>query len=132
MRLLRTAGTLEEDDCVGAKFINHLAARSARRARDTVVVGDRHGLNLDLGAELGNRGENCRSLRAVGHSVRSILHIAAGKDFAVGEQDRRADVKIRVRSMRILHHFDSRSLQFLAQIGGNHPLRHIEISAQRD
>ena len=49
--LLRAVSALEEDRRVGAEFVNHLAARAARRAGHSLIVDYRDGANLDLRAQ---------------------------------------------------------------------------------
>src|ERR1700680_1853900 len=111
VRLLRSGSALKKDSRVGAELIYHLSARTARRTRYPMIVSDGYSLNFNLGARLGDRGEDCGSFRAIRHSIRGVLHVAARKDFAICQQDRRAHVKLRIGSMRILHHFDGRLLQ---------------------
>lgn len=119
MRLLGAVGALEKDGRVWPELIDHLAARSAGRAGDAVIVGNGHGLNLNLGAELRNRSENCGPLGAVGHAVGRVLYIATGEHFAIRQQDRRTHVKVRIRSMRVLHHLSRGLLQFFPYIDGD-------------
>lgn len=113
MRLLRTGGSLKENGGVRAKLVDYLAARSARRARDAVVVGDSNRLNLNLWAELRDCGKDRGSLCTIGHSVGCIFDIATRKHLSVREQDGSPHVKIRIGSMRILHHFDCRLFKLL-------------------
>src|SRR5208282_2190547 len=97
VRLPGAVCPLKENGGVRAEFVNYLPASSAGRTRDSVVVGDGDGANLDLGAQRGYRRENRGTFGAVGHAVRSVLDIAAGENLAVGEQDRRADAEVGIR-----------------------------------
>jgi len=124
VRLLRTGGPLKENGRVRAKLVDHLATRSTRRASDTVVVGDCNCLNFNLWAQLRDSGKDRGSFGAVSHSVGCILDIAARKHFPVREQDRGAHMKIRVRGMRILHHFDRRLLEPFPHVSGEYLLGH--------
>lgn len=77
MRLLRSVGSLEKNRRIRTEFVNYLAACSAGRARDSVIIRHSDRADLDLGTQLRNRGENRSSLCAVGHSIRSVLDITA-------------------------------------------------------
>jgi hypothetical protein len=86
---------------------------------------------------LGDRRENGRSLRAVGHAVRSVFDVAAGKDFSIRQKDCCAYVKLGIRRVRVSHHFDSRVFQFFPHTGGDGFLGHSgqqyrEMFADRD
>ena len=118
MGLLGSASPLKENSGIRAEFVDHLPARAAWRAGDSVVVGNGNGANLNLRAELSDCGKNCGPFGAVSHAVRCVLDIAAGKDLAVAEQNGGTDMKIRIRCVRILHRFTGGSLQFLPQRRG--------------
>ena len=124
MRLLGAVCALEKDGGVGAEFVNDLAACPARRAGDAVIVGNGDRLNFDLGSELRDRGKDCSALGAVGHAIGSVFHVASGKYFAVREQDGGAHVKVRVGSVRVLHHLGRSALQSLLCGGRNVFLAH--------
>src|ERR1700739_1583951 len=85
--LLRTLIALIEDDGIGAELVNHLTASTTRRAGHSLRVRHRDSHNLELGPFCGDGGENCRALGAIGHSIRSILDVAADKDVALGSED---------------------------------------------
>ena len=93
MILLWTLTALEKYGCVGAEFIDDLAARTARRTSNVLVVHDGDGADLDFGTELRDGRKNRRTLGAVRHSVRGVFHIATGKDLAVRQQNGGADPK---------------------------------------
>lgn len=131
MRLLRPGRTLKENNRFGAELVDDLAARPARRTRDPMIIGDGDCLNLNLRTQLGDSSEDCRPLGAVGHSVRGVLHIATGKDLAVGQQNRRAHMKIGIGGMRILHDPDCRLLQLFTYADGDCFLEHKEINSAR-
>src|ERR1700722_8605688 len=80
--LLWSGGPLEKDGRVGTELVDHLAAGAARGAGDAVIIGDGDGTNLDLRAQCGHCGKNRSALGAVRHAIRSIFHVAAGKDFS--------------------------------------------------
>src|SRR5579885_3657542 len=98
--LLGTVCTLKKDRRVGSELVDDLPAGATRRAGNSMVIRHGDGLNFDLRAQLGDRSENCSSLRTVRHSVRGILHVATRKYLPVCQQDRRSYMKVRVWSVR--------------------------------
>ena len=70
-----------------------------------MIVGDGDGVNLDLGAELGDGRKDRGALGAVGHSVRRVFDIASGEDLAFRSEDGRADSKVGKRRVGVLHYF---------------------------
>ena len=118
MGLLRTIGTLKEDDRIRTEFVDHLPASTARRAGYAMIIGDRHGLDLDFRTQLGNGREDRRAFRAVRHSVRSILDVAAAENLSIGKKDGRPDSKLRIRRVRVLHYLGRRLFEFLPHDGG--------------
>jgi len=70
-----------------------------------MVIDHRNCTYFNLRSKRRHGRENRRSLRAGGHSVGSIFHIAAREDFSVREQDGGPDPEPRVGGMRVLHYF---------------------------
>jgi len=102
---------------IGAKLVDHLATRATRGARDTMVIRYRNRPNFHLRSKFRHCGEDRRPLGAIGHSVRSILHIAAREDLSAVGQNRRSDPEIGVRRMCVLHRLARRAQQSLTRIG---------------
>jgi hypothetical protein len=50
--LFRALRALEKYDCIRPKFVNHLTAGAARRARHSLIIGYRDGVNLHSRAQL--------------------------------------------------------------------------------
>ena len=96
-----------------------------------MVVGDGNGANLNLWTQLRDGREDRGSLRAVGHTVGSVLDVAAGKNFTVREQDRRANVEVGVRRVGVLHDLCRSLLQSLSRSGGQVCVAHREKQVRR-
>src|SRR5579862_3357676 len=105
VRLLGSSGALKENCCIRPEFVNHLPACPAWRTCDTVIIRHRDGLNLNLRAQFSHGRENRSPLGAVRHSIRSIFYVTSGKDSAIGKKNRRADVKVGIWRVGILHDF---------------------------
>ena len=113
MGLLGAVRALKEDGGIRAELVDHLPTGTAWRTRQASIVGHRDRLNFNLRSQFGYGGEDRRALGAVGQAVRSVFHIATGKDSAVGQQDRGADPEFGVWSMRVAHNAGCRVLQSL-------------------
>src|SRR6516165_10391542 len=83
VRLRGTIDAFEEHRCIGPELVDHLPARTARRARHSTIVRHSDGLDFDLRSQFSHGREDRRALGTVRHAIRSILHIAAGKYFPV-------------------------------------------------
>ena len=103
MSLPRPVGTLEEDDCVGAEFVNDLTARAAWRTGYSLVIDHGDCADLNLWTELRDGRKNRRTLGTVGHAVGSVFHIATGENLSVREENGGPDPEMRIRRMRVLH-----------------------------
>jgi hypothetical protein len=101
--LLLAFCALEEDGCVGTKFVDDLPTGSAGRAGYSVIVDDRDRGHFELWTQLGDSGKNGGALGAVRHPVGSVLHVAAQEYFARSRQDCGAHAKLGVGRIRILH-----------------------------
>jgi len=104
VRLLRAVGALKEYGCVRAELVNHLPAGTAGGARDSMIVRQRNSSDFDFWSEFGYGGEDCGALRAVGHPVGGVLHIATGEHSTVRQEDRCTNPEFGIWSMCILHH----------------------------
>ena len=103
MTLLPGLLALKQDGSIRPKLVNHLPARATRRAWHSMVVDYSNRANLNFGPKLSDSGENGRPLRAVRKPVRSVLHITTGEDFALRREKRRANMKVRIWSVGVLH-----------------------------
>lgn len=104
MCLFGTTAALEVHGRVWPKLVNHLTARAARGTGHAVIIRHGHGFDFNLRPQLGNGREDRGALGAIRHAVRSILHVAPGKYLPVCEKNRRSDVEIGIRGVRVLHH----------------------------
>jgi len=80
--LLRTIFASKKDHGVRPELVDHLTARAARRARNSMVIGDRYRANFNLGSKLRDSRKNRRTLGAVRHAVGGILHVTSDEDLA--------------------------------------------------
>ena len=117
MGLLRAVRALKIDRRVGAKLKDHLAACTAGGARCPLIVRDGDGLDFYLGPQLRHRRKDGGSLGAIGHAVRRVFHVASDENLAIGQEDRRSNMEIRIRSVSILHHLACRVLKLLPNTG---------------
>ena len=81
-----------ENQCSGAKFVQHLATSSARGSGLLSCSVDRN--RLDLFVTGGNGSKNCGAFGAVAQAERGVFHIAPGVYFPGGRQYRGADGKL--------------------------------------
>lgn len=82
MSLLRTIFGLKKDHGVRSELVDHLTARAARRAGNSVVIGHGYRANFNLGSKLRDRRKNRSALGAVRHAVGGVLHVTSDEDLA--------------------------------------------------
>ena len=132
MTFFPTLRALEIDGRVRAELVDHLAAGPARRARHSMVVDNCNGADFDLRSEFGDRRKNGRTLGAIRHPVRSILHIASGEGRTVGEKNRRSNLKLRVRGVRVPHSLLRQLHELCLHSGRNRFLAHTNLEIRND
>src|ERR1700719_1328036 len=113
VRLLGAVCTLKEHGCVWPELVNHLATRATWGTGDSMIIGHRDRSDFDFWPQFGYRSEDRCALRAIGHTVGRVLHIATGENSAVCEQDRGPDPEFGIRSMCIFHHSHCGPVQLL-------------------
>src|SRR5215831_8614399 len=89
----------EDDDGVLSEFENHLPAGATRRAWELVAVHHGYRANFWLDSCRVHGGKDGRALGADGEPVRSVFHIASGKDLSLIGKNRGSNVKIRIRGV---------------------------------
>ncbi len=113
MCLLGPLFALKEYEGVGSELVDDLAASTTGRTGDSVIIRNRNRHDLEIGSGLCYCGENCRSLGAISHPIRSVFYVASAEDFAFSREDGSADMKIRIGSVGIAHCFLCGTNQFL-------------------
>jgi hypothetical protein len=112
--LLWTFRPLVDDGGPRSKFIDHLAARAARRAWNSLIVSDGNGADLQFWTIFSDGGKDRGPLGAVGYSIGRILDVASHEDMAFRGENGGANLEMGERRVSILHDFARRTEQAFA------------------
>ncbi len=130
--LLWTFRALVDDGGPRSKFIDHLAAGAAGRARNSMIVSDGNGADLQFWTIFSDGGKNRGTLGAVGHSVRRVLDVAADEDFALRCKNGRADPELGKWRVRVPRYFARGSKQAFARRNRHFICWHTQIDWTED
>jgi hypothetical protein len=100
---LPASGAAKDDARFAAEFVNYLATRATGRTRSVLAVYDGDCLNFHLRTEVGDGREDRGTFRTICDAVGSVFDIATGKKSAGCGQEGCADVKFRIRRVRVFH-----------------------------
>src|SRR5882762_2747689 len=123
---------LEEDDGARPEFIDDLAAGAAGRARNSVIVGDGDGLNLEFPTALSDGRKDRGTLSAVRHSVRRVLNVTSHEDLALRGEDSRTHSEVGEGRIGVPHYFARRAEQTFAHGRWHFCLLHTQANFAQD
>src|SRR6185312_14188613 len=89
---------LEIDGGHGTKFVDHLAASAARRARHILFANYCNFSDFHSRAQLSDGRKNGSALGAIGHSVRGVFDVTAGEYLSACRPQGGSNSKVRVGS----------------------------------
>ena len=92
---------VEDDGVVVAKLGQGLATGAAGHRGGTVAVGDGDSAEPERRSVFGDGARDGALLGTAGQAVRGVLHVAAGDEGAVLQQQRRTDAEVAVWSVGV-------------------------------